>query len=152
MRLVTDRYEARYARHTLLPLTKLDEVDKTVQRQFRVLVIGVSIVDLGLSPHGDPQHLREPGAQQGSRDCHLARKRFRNEDSGGVGFTIIGFPQIPDVPMRHAVARDLRALLGQRLAAPVRIHVDARTKMDECQRTLRYPQTTDQRPLALPRL
>src|SRR5436190_3571479 len=88
MRLVTDRYEARYARHTLLPLTKLDEVDKTVQRQFRVLVIGVSIVDLGLSPHGDPQHLREPGAQQGSRDCHLARKRFRNEDSGGVGFTI----------------------------------------------------------------
>src|SRR5436190_900732 len=92
MRSATDRYEARCARHTLLPLTKLDEFDKTFQSHFRFRLIRVSTVDLVLSPHDGPQHLREPGAQQGSRDCHLARKRFRNEDSGGVGFTIIRFP------------------------------------------------------------
>jgi hypothetical protein len=152
MRLVTDRYAARCARHTLLPLTKLDEFDKTFESHFRFRLIRVSTVDLDLSPHDGPQHLRESGAHRSGWDFHLARKRFRHEDLGGVGLTIIGFPQIADVPMRHAMTRDLRALLGQRLAPPVRVYVDARTKMDECQRTLRYPQTTDQRPLALPRL
>src|SRR6266496_5834684 len=101
IRSVADCYKARLAGRSLLPLTKRDKVDKTLQGHFRFLLIRVSTVDLGLSPHNRPQHIRESGAHRSGWDFHLAHKRFRNEDLGGVEFTNIGFPQIADVPMRH---------------------------------------------------
>lgn len=48
--------------------------------------------------------------------------------------------------MRHAVPRDLRSLLSKRLAFPVGVHIDARTKIDERQRILQSRSATCRSP------
>jgi len=91
----------------------------------RLRIVLVAIVDQCLPLTDDPNHILEPITQHGGADFCAAIEGLRHESFRRIGLAIVGLAQVSDMSMLYAVAGDLRPLLGQRLATPVRINVDA---------------------------
>ena len=115
---------ARLTRLPLLAFTQLDKIHEAFHRELSNLIIGLAMIDEGLPLDGNLQHLVQSGAQLRRPYFHLTCKSLGNKDLDRVRLAIIGFPQVTDMAMRNTVTRDLRALLSEGLALPVRVNVD----------------------------